>query len=92
MLNEEQLIEVAKKTKTPLNEVRRAAHYAIRHPSDHLQPGDPRFERVWGKEQKKNKERLEKRKKDDEALLKEREEFEKRKKGIDKVHKRFTIV
>lgn len=91
MLSEEEMRMIHKKTGATKQQILECERYRIRHPYDHLQPGDRGFDRVWGRK-RKEEEKLKRRRRDDELEVLEKEEFDKRKKGMDKVHKRFTVL
>lgn len=81
--------ELAQKFKKPVNEIRKNLDYVKKHPFDLMQPSDPRFNDIWGKKQKQQREKIERGKKDSELAAEDMKRFEERKKSIDKVHKKY---
>jgi len=92
MLSEDKMREIHRRTGASKLQILEAQRYLKGNRYDHLQPGDREFDRVFGEKRKKQEDRLEKAKKDAEDKVKEMQLFEKRKRGMDKVHKKFTIL
>lgn len=83
--------ELARIHKKPISAIKASLEYAKRHPNDLLQPGDKKFDAIWGEKVKRDA-KLKQRGQDEWKELEEKKAFQQRKTGMDKVHKRFTVV
>ena len=70
--------EIAYKNKKSREWVEKNLDYLKKHPYDLLQPSDPRFNDVWGKSQKKQRDRIERSKRNAESEYQERKNFKKK--------------
>lgn len=92
MLNDKEIHELANRQKVHYSKIVEAQKYLREHPFDHLQPSDPRFQRVWGEKIKLQESRRRKDKENAEGEAREKTLFQNRKKGMDKVHRKYTVI
>lgn len=92
MLTEKQIHELAQRNRVHYSKIIEAERHIQKNPFDHLQPDDPRFARVWGDKIKRSEDKMKKGKQDAEEKARELRLFEQRKQGMDKVHRKYTVV
>lgn len=81
--------DLAKLHKKPINFIREQIDYHKKHPYDTLQPSDKNFKDVWGAKLKRNEDKIDLAKRNSEIEYEEKKQFKLRKKGYDKVHKKY---